>query len=242
MPGCSKGAQRNPATKKAEFCKAHGGGPRCSQTDALASEEVPPSAPHKLPTGDRVCLQCRRQLKTLREDDGCLTSPELYVLCEIKRRLPGLACQAVDVLSDLTFVARSLHPPAMLWDLGPMVLWLEVNEHQHATCDPRHAWDRCNQIWEHFGCRPALVIEFNPDSYESAVGDVVDGMFREKRTNTDDRRLSPTAEADRRMSALAAALEEGAALATSSAGPTWKGVKQRFMYYTPATEALFTFD
>ena len=86
-----------------------------------------------------------------------------------------------------------------------MVLWLEVNEHQHATCDPRREWDRCNQIWEHFGCRPALVIEFNPDSYESAAGDVVGGMFREKRTSTDGRRLWPTAEADPRMGALAAA-------------------------------------
>ena len=88
-----------------------------------------------------------------------------------------------------------------------MVLWLEVNEHQHATCDPRREWDRRTEIWERFGCRPALVIEFNPDSYESAAGDVVGGMFREKRTSTDGRRLSPTAEADPRMGALAAALE-----------------------------------
>ncbi len=37
MPGCSKSAQRNPATETTEFCKAHGGGPRCQMPGCLTS-------------------------------------------------------------------------------------------------------------------------------------------------------------------------------------------------------------
>ncbi len=270
-PDCTRAAARDPDTKKTEFCIRHGGGKRCqwpgcpksstynretesgfcaehlrrSRTDVHAGENEPPSAPNMLPTADPACLGCVRRLEPLGDDDGCLESPELYVPREIRRRLPDLASKAIevfDVFEDTTLGARSLKPPSMLWDLGSMIMWLEVNEHQHATCDPRREWYRCNQIWEHFGCRPALIIEFNPDAYETAAGDIVDGMFREKRTSTGDRRLSPTAAADLRMSALVAALEEGAALATSEVGPTWRGLKQQFMFYTPATEMMFTYE
>ena len=43
MPGCSKSAKHNPATKKTEFCKAHGGGPRCQMPGCSTSAERNPA-------------------------------------------------------------------------------------------------------------------------------------------------------------------------------------------------------
>ena len=43
MPGCSKSAQRNPATETTEFCKAHGGGPRCQMPGCSTSAERNPA-------------------------------------------------------------------------------------------------------------------------------------------------------------------------------------------------------
>ena len=50
--GCSKGAKRNPATKKTEFCIAHGGGARCQW------HECSKSAVHDTATGRReFCVE-----------------------------------------------------------------------------------------------------------------------------------------------------------------------------------------
>ena len=43
MPGCSKSAKHNPATRKTEFCKAHGGGPRCQMPGCSTSAQRNPA-------------------------------------------------------------------------------------------------------------------------------------------------------------------------------------------------------
>lgn len=129
----------------------------------------------------------------------------------------------------------------MVWDFGTVVLWLEINEHQHEAYDPACEKSRRMEIWEDLGCRPTVLVEFNPDEYTERDGSTVPGMFREKRLSTGDKRLHPVQdEFERRMDVLIDTLRSAMTCAFSESGPDWDGVAQVFLFYTPATQERFS--
>lgn len=127
----------------------------------------------------------------------------------------------------------------MVWDFGTMIIWLEINEHQHKSYDPSCEKSRRTHIWEDFGCRPSFLVEFNPDEY-LVNGQPVRGMFREIRNRFGDKHLvARDTEFKRRMDILIQTLRDGVTIATSEEGPDWSGLHQQFLFYDDTVQVQF---
>jgi hypothetical protein len=203
--------------------------------------EEPPYAQYKLSSGEPVCLSCLKFLEPTSEKVKNFTSRELFVLCEIQRCFPELEDLAIEVRCDQTTGGCSRKRPDMIWDFGSMIIWLEINEHQHASYDPSCEKTRREHIWEDFGCRPALLVEFNPDEYVTDDGQPVRGMFRENRNRFGDKRLvARDKEFRSRMDMLIQTLRDGVTVATSEEGPQWSGIHQTFLFYDSRVQSEFS--
>ena len=207
-------------------------------TDVHQFEEIPPYAMYALKSGNPVCLHCLMHLEPSSEHIRCHTSKEVLILAEVDRRLPILSTLAIEFRCDQALGACSKKRPDMVWDFGVLVLWLEINEHQHATYDSRCEVDRRYQIWRDLDCRPTLLVEFNPDEYTDTDGYQHRSMFRTKRTGSGEKRLSPVqGEFAQRIERLVDVLTK--ALEAVRIGRLWDGVHQEFMFYTPSVRSQF---
>ena len=237
--GCGNGALRDPVKKETKFCILHGGGPRCSMVDVHKFEDIPPFARYNFKNGDRGCLFCIMSKEPSHEKVRTFVNREVLVSTGVDARLPELAENAIKITCDETLGACSMKRPDMMWDFGWLVIWIEINERQHQTYDPTCEKDRRYQIWEDIACRPALLIEFNPDEYDDLAGKTHPGMFRDKRLSGGERRVVPNgAEFDRRMDALVQLVQKG--LDDFKSGAVHDGIKQEFLFYTPSVESQYS--
>ena len=55
--------------------------------------------------------------------------------------------------------------PDLMLDLGSHVLFIEIDEHQHADYDCSCEQKRTSELLEDIGHRPCVFIRFNPDAY-----------------------------------------------------------------------------
>ena len=162
-------------------------------------------------------------------------------MTEVSTRLPQLAENAIQFICDETLGACSRKRPDMMWDFGVMVIWLEINEHQHNTYPPKCEADRRNQIWQDIGNCPAPLIEFNPDEYEDLNGRKHGGMFYQKRTSGGDKRLRPNREEfEWRRQALVQRLQKALEDIQPNRVDTSGGIEQRFLFHTPSIQSTFS--
>jgi hypothetical protein len=74
-------------------------------------------------------------------------------------------------INDKTIIdGCSKRRPDLLLDLGTKVIIVEVDEFKHSTYTAECEIARLNQLSLDLGCRPMILIRFNPDKYVTATG------------------------------------------------------------------------
>jgi len=68
--------------------------------------------------------------------------------------------------------------PDLLCDMGAYVVVVEIDEDQHAAYDTTCENRRLMEISRDLGHRPLVFIRFNPDSYHTAAGEIVESCWR----------------------------------------------------------------
>ena len=65
----------------------------------------------------------------------------------------------------------------MLVDLGTHILIIEIDEQSHSEYDCSCENIRLLEISKDVGCRPVIIIRFNPDSYETIYGEKIQSCW-----------------------------------------------------------------
>ena len=142
--------------KQRQYCKPCGGSSLCNSSWCHTTKNK---------KYDGYCVLCYTNLFPDKPISRNYKTKERAVVDFINEMFPQY-----DWVNDKRIIdGCSKRRPDMLVDLGSHLVIIEVDEFRHDTYTTECEIKRLNDIFIDVGCRPIVMIRFNPDSYKDAI-------------------------------------------------------------------------